>query len=55
MKPLSYTSEKWLFDKSDEAWAYYLCYKYAQDRNNVKGIMPSDVKDIIKQAYKRDL
>jgi len=55
MRHLSHTNEKWLLDQSDEAWGFYICYKYATDRQAVKGIMTEQVKDLIAKAYKRDL
>lgn len=55
MKPLSHTNEKWLFDQSKEAWGYYICFKYAKERSKVKGIMPDEIKSLIKDAYKRDM
>ena len=53
MKWLSHLNEKWLFDQSKEAWAYYICFKYAGDKTKIKGIMPETIKDQIKKAYKR--
>lgn len=55
MKKLTHKSERWLFGESKEAWAYYICFTYASERSRIKGIMPEEIKEIIKNAYKRDM
>ena len=53
MKQLPYHAEKWLADKSPEAWGAYLHWKYALNRVEVSAVIRRELKELINEAHKR--
>ena len=53
MRDLTYRAEQWLVAKSNEAWAAYLHWKYAQDRDAVSAVLRPEIKELINEAHRR--
>ena len=52
MRDLTYRAEQWLVAKSNEAWAAYLHWKYAQDRDAVSAVLRPEIKELINEAHR---
>ena len=53
MRELPYSVEQWLVQQDKEAWAAYLHWKYAQDRDAVAAVLRPEIKELINEAHRR--